>query len=82
MLKQTFKIQIFATDIGSRAIEQARIGIYPISIAADISSERLGRFFTLGPDGKYRIQKSIRNMIIFSKHDLVKDVRRDPRRQT
>ena len=73
MLKQTFKIQIFATDIDSRAIEQARIGIYPASISADISSERLRRFFTHGPDGKYRIQKIIRDMIIFSEHDLVKD---------
>ena len=73
MLKQTFKIQIFATDIDSRAIEQARIGIYPASISADISSERLERFFTPDPDGKYRIQKSIRDTIIFSKHDLIKD---------
>jgi two-component system, chemotaxis family, CheB/CheR fusion protein len=73
MLKQALKIQIFATDIDSRAIEQARIGIYPASIFPDISSERLGRFFTQGPDGNYRIQKNIREMIIFSEHDLVKD---------
>ncbi len=46
MLKQIFKVQIFATDIDSRAIEQARNGIYPPSISIDVSPERLERFFT------------------------------------
>jgi len=73
MLKQTFKIQIFATDIDGRAIEHARIGTFPASISIDVSEERLDRFFTQGPDGNYRIRKSIRDMIIFSEHDLVKD---------
>jgi len=72
-LKQTFNIQIFATDIDGQAIEQARIGTYPPSISVDVSEERLARFFTQGPDGNYRIRKSIRDMVIFSEHDLVKD---------
>lgn len=72
-LGQIFKIQIFATDIDGRAIERARAGIYPASIAIDISPERLERFFSVGSDGNYRIRKNIREMIIFSEHDLAKD---------
>ena len=49
-LKQNFKVQVFATDIDGRAIDHARSGIYPASIAADVSLERL-RFFRPDPDG-------------------------------
>jgi two-component system CheB/CheR fusion protein len=72
-LRRTFKVQIFATDIDTQAIERARSGIYPASIAIDVSPERLERFFTMGPDGNYRINKNIREMVIFSDHDLTKD---------
>jgi two-component system CheB/CheR fusion protein len=74
MLKQSFKVQIFATDIDSRSIAAARIGLYPASIAADISPERLSRFFTADPDGSaYRIHKYIRDMLVFSEQDMIKD---------
>jgi two-component system CheB/CheR fusion protein len=72
-VRRIFKIQIFATDIDSRAIERARASTYPASITADVSAERLERFFTVGPDGSYRINKNIREMVIFSEHDLIKD---------
>lgn len=72
-IRQNFKIQIFATDIDYRAIERARAGVYPASITADVSSERLERFFTMSPDGNYRINKNIREMVIFSEHDLTRD---------
>lgn len=73
-LKKNFLLQIFATDIDNRAIDQARSGLYPASIAADISPERLTRFFTIEADGTaYRINKSIRDMLIFSKQDVIKD---------
>ena len=73
-LKQSFKVQVFATDIDSQAIEQARAGLYPASIAADISPERLARFFAQEPDGSaYRIHKSIRDMLVFSEQDVIKD---------
>lgn len=69
-----FKVQLFATDIDSRAIEVARSGIYPASIAVDVSAKRLARFFILQADGiTYRISKSVRDMVIFSEHDLIKD---------
>jgi len=73
-LKLDFKLQVFATDIDSRAIDQARSGIYPASIANDISPERLNRFFVRESDGcGYRIDKEIRDMLVFSKHDVIKD---------
>jgi two-component system CheB/CheR fusion protein len=73
-LKQNFKVQIFATDIDSRAIAAARAGVYPSNITADISPERLARFFTADLDGSaYRIHKGIRDMMIFSEHDVIKD---------
>ena len=52
-LKQTFKVQIFATDIDRQAIEQARSGVFPASIAADVSPERLARFFTQDAGGRH-----------------------------
>jgi len=73
-LKQNFKLQVFATDIDRRAIDCARTGIYPSSIAGDISPERLARFFSHEPDGSaYRIQKGIRDRVIFSEQDVGKD---------
>jgi two-component system CheB/CheR fusion protein len=73
-LKQSFKLHVFATDIDRRAIECARAGIYPASIAGDISPERLARFFSQEPDGSaYRIQKGIRDSVIFSEQDVIKD---------
>ena len=74
LLLPSYIVQIFATDIDPRAIATARSGCYPISIAADITPVRLEKFFTLEPDGKhYRIAKKIRDMIIFSEQDVIKD---------
>ncbi len=74
LLKQNFKIQIFATDIDREAIAIARAAFYPANIALDISPERLARFFILDTDGNgYRVNKTIRDMLIFSEHNVVKD---------
>ncbi len=75
VMKEVFKVQIFATDIDRQALDQARAGVYPASIIADISPERLAHFFEQDrPDGSsYRIHKTIRDMLIFSEHDLIKD---------
>ncbi|MBK9472176.1 MAG: PAS domain-containing protein [bacterium] len=73
-MKQGFKLQIFATDIDSQAVATARAGMYPANIASDISPERLSRYFTREPGGgSYRINKVIRDMLVFSEHDLLKD---------
>jgi two-component system CheB/CheR fusion protein len=65
-------IQIFATDIDARAIDAARTGLYPDSIAADVSDDRLRQNF-VREDGGYGVSKAIREMCLFSVHDLVKD---------
>ena len=72
-LKQSFIIQVFATDIDPQAITAARSGLYPADITADLTPERLARFFTAEPDGGYRINKGIRDMLVFSEQDLIKD---------
>ncbi len=73
-IKQEHKVQLFATDIDGRAIITARAGLYPASIVSDISPECLTRFFTLESDGSaYRINKVIRDMLIFSEQDVIKD---------
>ena len=74
VLKQGQRVQVFATDIDGQAIALARIGLYPASIAPDVPSERLARFFAAEPGGAaYRIQKRIRDMLVFSEQDLIKD---------
>jgi len=65
-------IQIFATDINEKYIEKARVGIYPTSINSDVSLERLRSFF-IKVDAGYQINKTIRDMCIFAKLELVKD---------
>lgn len=73
-VKQQFNVQIFATDIDNRSVELARTGLYPASIAADVSPERLTRFFTLDRDGHfYQIAKTIREMLIFAEQSLIQD---------
>jgi two-component system, chemotaxis family, CheB/CheR fusion protein len=72
-LKQSYSVQVFATDIDRQAIATARAGLYSANIAADISPERLARFFTAESDGAYRIHKSIRDMMVFSEQDVNKD---------
>ena len=73
-LRQSHTLQIFATDIDSHAIATARAGIYPASIAADMSPERLARFFVPEPGGgAYRVHKGLRDMLIFSEQSLIKD---------
>ena len=69
----TINIQLFATDIDSRAISAARLGRYPASVAADMSSQRFTRFFKREPGGNVRIHKNIRDLLVFSEHDLIKD---------
>jgi two-component system, chemotaxis family, CheB/CheR fusion protein len=65
-------LQIFATDLDKDAIEKARSGVYPENISAEVSPERLARFFTLESNG-YRISNSIREMVVFAPQNIIKD---------
>ena len=67
-----FSLKIFATDLDEDAISIARQGLYPAHIEADVSRERLTRYFS--PDGKgYRVLKNIREMVIFAPQNIIKD---------
>ena len=71
-LQTHFNIQIFGTDIDDDSIEFARAAVYPDSIAADISVERLKRFF-IKEDSTYKVKKQIREMLVFATQSLIKD---------
>ena len=67
-----FTLQIFATNPDQDAIDRARQGVYPADIAADVSPERLRRFFV--PDGNgYRVGKEIRQMVTFATQNVISD---------
>ena len=68
--KQKLRVQIFGTDIDSKAIARARSGVYPENIALDLSAERLDRFF-LHEENIYLVRKNIRDMVIFAEHNLI-----------
>ena len=65
-------IQIFATDISEPSLATARLGVYPESIQGEVPPERLSRYFTRVIEG-YRINKSIRDLCVFAKHDATAD---------
>ena len=69
---KNLRLQIFATDLDAHAIERARGGVYPQNIRADVSPERLSRFF-VKEGGGYRVSKSIREMVIFAPQDIIMD---------
>ncbi|RTQ49296.1 PAS domain S-box protein [Hymenobacter gummosus] len=66
------KLQIFATDINADGIDHARAGFYPANIEADVSGERLKRFFT-AVEGGYQIRKEVRDVVVFALHNINKD---------
>ena len=65
-------IQVFGCDLDEESIEHARAGIYTHSIAADVSEERLARFFVRDARG-YRVRRELREIVLFAEHDLLKD---------
>jgi len=71
-LNYSVKIQIFATDIDRIAIEKARLGVYAEDVLNEVSPERLARFFYQQGEGeKYRINKEIRDMVIFAVQNVI-----------
>ena len=68
----TMPFQIFGTDVSERMVDRARGGLYTEASAKEIGPARLRRFFTAG-DGKYRINKTVRDHCIFARQDLTRD---------
>ncbi len=71
-LNKHLVVQIFATDIDEEAVAYARKAMYPDSIAADVSPERLKNFFTK-EEKNVRIKKHIREMVTFATQSLTRD---------
>jgi two-component system CheB/CheR fusion protein len=65
-------IQVFATDLDDQAVSDARDSLYPTTIEADVSQERLRRFFSI-EHGRYRVKKDLRDKVLFASHNLLKD---------
>lgn len=67
-----YSIEVFASDLDNHAIDRARAGLYPYTIAADVSEERLARFF-VKDDGFYRVSNEIRELMVFAPPNMVMD---------
>jgi len=65
-------VQLFATDIDTRALDTARAGIYPANIVADVPPEHLCRYF-IEEQGSYRVHPIIRDMVVFAEQDIILD---------
>src|SRR5438132_9636765 len=65
-------LQIFGTDLSESALEKARAGVYPHSIATDVSSDLLRRFF-VRVNNSYQITRSVRDVCIFARQNVTKD---------
>ena len=65
-------LQIYATDLDKDAIDKARQGLFPESIAADLSPSRLTQFFSK-EGSSYRVNKRIRSMVVFAPQNLITD---------
>ena len=72
MVKNNFTLQVFASDIDAQAIDHARLGVYPDSIAANVSQERLNKYF-VKEDNTYKVKKRLRDMIVFAVQNVIKD---------
>ena len=70
--KRNIKLQVFASDIDEDAVALAREGRYPEAIAADVSPERLARFFTQ-EEHSYRVVPELREVVVFTVQDVLAD---------
>ena len=70
--KRHVKLQVFASDVDDDAVALARDGIYPETIAADVSPARLARFF-VKEDHAYRVCRELRETVVFTSQDLLAD---------
>ncbi|MDY6899407.1 MAG: chemotaxis protein CheB, partial [Cyanobacteriota bacterium] len=71
-LSLKLQVKIFATDVNSNALGKAILGIYPLTIANDISPERLEKYFLRQQDS-FKVKRKLQKMLIFAHHDLEQD---------
>ncbi len=66
------KLQVFGTDLNDAQLTKARHGLYPKTLAHEISTERLRKYF-VEEDGGYRVIKRVREICIFGRQDILAD---------
>lgn len=67
-----YQFQVFASDLDENSLARAREGLYPAAIEADVSPERLERFFT--PQGNhYQVRRELREAVLFTNHSVLRD---------
>jgi two-component system CheB/CheR fusion protein len=71
-LNERIHLQVFASDLDDRALAQAREGIYPSAIEADVSAARLERFFT-PHNNHYQVKRELRDIVLFTRHSVLRD---------
>lgn len=69
---KSLNLQIFASDIDEEALLRGRAALYPPAAVENLPKDLVDRYFVLS-DGGFRVAKRIRDLVIFAKHDLVKD---------
>ena len=71
-VRRNIQLQVFASDVDEDAVAHAREGLYPESIAADVSPVRLARFFTQ-EEHTYRVVPELRGVVVFTAQDVLAD---------
>jgi two-component system CheB/CheR fusion protein len=71
-MQRPVEFQVFASDIDERAISIGRAGLYPDTISADVAPARLRQFFSR-EQGQYRVRKELRERVLFTTHNLLRD---------
>ncbi len=71
-LEKKYELQVFASDLDDPSLVQAREGIYPAAIEADVSLQRLERFFT-PYDNHYQVRRELRDIVLFTNHSVLRD---------
>jgi two-component system CheB/CheR fusion protein len=71
-LNERIQLQVFASDLDDRALAQAREGIYPSAIEADVSAARLEKFFTRH-NNHYQVKRELRDIVLFTRHSILRD---------
>ena len=66
-------VKVFATDVNSKAISQAGNGVYSADIADDVPVYYLKKYFSKITGDMYKVEKSIRQMVVFATHDMISD---------
>lgn len=69
----TRQLKVFATDVNADAITEAGMGIYSGDVAYDIKPNLLAKYFTAVPAGGYQVKQAVRQMVVFSTHNMITD---------